>query len=127
MQLPAADRDAVVFMQLKLDPLSRHGRPQYNSVLDLKTLWTSVAQARKAAPPQPESLYPLAASAARLKEQEEKITEVWGGHMSRSYFGGMRQNFWSNGGDRSSPGEVLAAHEVVSQIIQLLAYSDQYD
>jgi tetratricopeptide (TPR) repeat protein len=69
--VPAAERDAVVFNLLRLDPRQRHGGYSFNTVSDLATLWTRVAEANLAVVPSPAALYPLAASKIKLEQKSE--------------------------------------------------------
>jgi len=121
MQLSAADRDAVVFMQYRLDPLSRHGRPNSRSVYDLKSLWNAVSEASKVYPVLPETLYPLKASAAKMEEQTNtQANNPMFGHMS-SY-----RSFRRHGSSDHalSAGEVIANHEVMNAVVRLLDYRE---
>lgn len=69
MRLPAADADAAVLQQIRLDPLDRHGWSDTNRVTDLKALWVAIEAAGKLRPPPPGALYPLAASKAALDRE----------------------------------------------------------
>lgn len=75
--VPAAERDNVVFNLLKLDPTHRHVSYSFNTVSDLATLWTRVAEANLAAAksPEPTTLYPLAASKRKLEERASQQTQ----------------------------------------------------
>ena len=122
MLLPAPDRDAAVFTQLRLDPLGRHGRPDTDDVVDLKQLWSSLAEARKLEPKTPESLYPFTASAAKLQEQEaaaKSATSPWshGSYTSYSY-GGYDEA-------TQSPADSLKRHSIIREIMQLFEYAER--
>ncbi len=67
--LPAAERDAVVFNLLRLDPQNRHSSPSFETVSDLAALWNNVATANAKCPAKPESLYSLSASKAEIEKQ----------------------------------------------------------
>ena len=69
MRLPAADADAAMLQQIRLDPLDRHGWSDTNRVTDLKALWVAIEAAGKLRPPPPGALYPLAASKAALDRE----------------------------------------------------------
>src|SRR5207302_1446068 len=73
--VPATERDNVVFNLLKLDPNHRHVGYSFNTVSDLATLWTRVADANLAAAnlPEPTTLYPLAASKRKIEEKNQKL------------------------------------------------------
>jgi tetratricopeptide (TPR) repeat protein len=64
-----AERDAVVFNILRLDPMHHRLTPSFEVVSDLAALWNQVAALEKKKPLRPDSLYPLAASEAELERQ----------------------------------------------------------
>jgi tetratricopeptide (TPR) repeat protein len=66
----AAERDAVVFNLLRLDPQGQHASPSFELVSDLAALWNNVAAANAKLPAKPESLYLLSASKAEMEKQE---------------------------------------------------------
>jgi hypothetical protein len=68
--VPSAERDAVVFNLIRLDPHHRHVSYNFNTVSDLPTLWVRVAEAKVSQPP-PATLYPLAASKMKLEEKSK--------------------------------------------------------
>jgi len=69
--VPAAERDAVVFNLIRLDPYQRHVNYSFTTVSDLATLWTRVAEV-KVAPAPPTTLYTLAASKKKLEENSRE-------------------------------------------------------
>jgi tetratricopeptide (TPR) repeat protein len=76
VQMPAKERDAVVFAILRLDPLRRHGSYcNYSQVTDLAGLWNAVAVASKLQPPRPTELYPLTASKSALEKNEKPAAD----------------------------------------------------
>ena len=121
--LPAADRDAVALMQLKLDPLSRHGQPDTQTILDLKALWQALVDAQKLAPKIPESLYPLTASAARLKEKAAEKSQTSMGYQVSHDFDGE----YSGNDSAANPAQALRTHSVLNDIIQLFDYATQLE
>jgi len=68
LYLPPAERDAIVFNILRLDPMGHRETPSFELVSDLTTLWNQVAELEKKRPVQPDRLYPLAASAVELEK-----------------------------------------------------------
>ncbi|HMO04905.1 MAG TPA: tetratricopeptide repeat protein [Kiritimatiellia bacterium] len=114
MQVPVEDRDAVVFTALRLDPLSRHGRPDIDQVHDLRALWRVVEATRAKVPEPPKQVYPLAASAQRL--EEEKKME---GDARRR--GRYRPSFRISSNDSiRTPGAMIAYHEVIRELVQMM-------
>jgi tetratricopeptide (TPR) repeat protein len=71
--VPTAERDIVVFNLLRLDSNHRHVSYSFNTVSDLATLWTRVAETKLAMAKysEPTTLYPLAASKRKLEEKSE--------------------------------------------------------
>jgi len=69
--VPAAERDAVVFNLIRLDPRRRHVSYTFNTVSDLATLWVRIAEAKASAPP-PATLYPLAASKVKVEKKSKE-------------------------------------------------------
>jgi hypothetical protein len=69
--VPYTERDNFVFNLLRLDLNHRHVSYSFNTVSDLASLWTRVANAKVAAAknPEPTTLYPLAASKRKLEEK----------------------------------------------------------
>ena len=67
--IPSSERDEVAFNILRLDPLHHRLTPSFELVSNLPSLWMQVAAAEKMKPGLPDSLYPLAASAAELAKQ----------------------------------------------------------
>jgi len=82
LRLPLADRDAVTFNILRLDPLGHHSSNDFREVSDLRTLWKIVEDSASKRPPKPGSLYPLAASSAVMAKATQP-SESW---VSRSYY-----------------------------------------
>jgi tetratricopeptide (TPR) repeat protein len=111
---PAADRDAVVFNLLRLDPLGKHTSPSFETVSDLAALWRNVAAAGEKRSAKPESLYPLPASKAEMEKQEAQASEQGEEYrrMTRSY---------SQGEDEiMTPGEAIAQNGFVRAAEELL-------
>ncbi len=69
VSMPAAERDAVVFNILRLDPFQRRGGISLESVTDLARLWDVVAAANARRPAKPASLLVFPATKARLEKQ----------------------------------------------------------
>src|SRR5258708_661779 len=67
--VPAAERDAVLFNLIRLDPHQRHGGCNFSTVTDLAGLWKQVSQVKLPASTTATNLYPLAASARKLEEK----------------------------------------------------------
>ena len=112
--LPAAERDAVVFNLLRLDPLYRRGMPSFELVTDLAALWRKVAVANAKRPVQPASLYALPASRVEV----EKLAAQAGGVEAR-----MERELElrrGEGEDAPSPGRVLARNGFVRAALHLL-------
>jgi hypothetical protein len=64
-----AERDAIAFNILRLDPMHHRLTPSFELVSDLAALWNQVAALEKKTPLAPDSLYPLAASKVELEKQ----------------------------------------------------------
>ena len=73
--MPAAERDAVIFNILRLDPCQRRGSVSFDLVSDLAALWRNIAAANSKRPPQPTSLYPLPASKAEIEKQKAQAAD----------------------------------------------------
>jgi tetratricopeptide (TPR) repeat protein len=69
--LSTKTRDEIAFNILRLDPLQRHSRSDFERVSDLSGLWQSVASAVRHQTPQADDLFALAASKAALEKSEK--------------------------------------------------------
>jgi len=118
MRLPAAERDAIQFNLLKLDPLGRHSSFEFNHVSDLRAAWTAMETAAKFRTPAPESLYPLAASAEEIKKQQEEAAKNPG--RQRFYNGGLRGNRKDE-----TPAKKIAEQSFVNMMNQLFINASQ--
>jgi tetratricopeptide (TPR) repeat protein len=112
VRMPASERDQIVFNLLRLDPLRRHISVGWQHVSDLKGLWAALDAANKKQPQKPQSLYPLAASKARL----EKNDTAQGRRFGRMQFSRMYRNA------NQSPGAALAQTPYLQAAQQLLDY-----
>jgi tetratricopeptide (TPR) repeat protein len=72
--MPPAQRDAIVFNILRLDPLQRHQTPNFQRVSDLPALWNVVEAATRHRPVPVKVLFPLTASKAALEKKEATAT-----------------------------------------------------
>ena len=120
IRLPSAERDAIQFNLLRLDPRGRHSSFEFSRITNLREAWTAMEAAAKTRKPVPQSLYPLAASTeeiARLKKESARHPEM----MVRDYFpGDFREDI--------TPGKQIAAEGIVGQFNQwfLMAASQLY-
>ncbi|MSU57055.1 MAG: hypothetical protein EXS35_02560 [Pedosphaera sp.] len=86
-RLAATDKDAVALNLLRLDPFGRHGGSgNLGDVTNLRALWNAVETAVKNQPPPVESLYPLAASKAKLEKAENEPKGRGGFRHGGEYF-----------------------------------------
>jgi hypothetical protein len=116
----ARENDDALFNMIRLDPLQRNTDPDFTDVTDLRGLWPAVQTMLKENVEKPESLYPLAASAAeaaKVKAQdEEKAEEAAGG--AEDY----NDEYDDDAHDRpTSPGEAVARSEVMRAIRYVVA------
>ena len=116
MRLPAADADAAVLNQIRLDPLNRHGGRGTQRVADLKALWQAVEAAGKLRPAPHGDLYPLAASKAALGHAEA----VPGDGARRS------QMMTRSRPEFLTPGEVVAETAVLEAAGQVFEITARY-
>jgi len=118
MRLPAAERDAIQFNLLRLDPLGRHSDFEFNRVSDLRAAWTAMENAAKLRKPAPESLYPLAASAEAITKQQEEAVKNPG-----------RRTFYQGGlissRKEETPGKKISEQNLVGLLNQLFLYAPQ--
>lgn len=110
--LPPAERDAIVFNMLRLDPMHHRQMPSFELVSDLGTLWKQIAKQEKTRPPKPANLYPLTASAAEL----DKASQPPGG---RRYEGFGYNRFQDTSAD-ITPGQAISQNGFVRAAISLL-------
>jgi tetratricopeptide (TPR) repeat protein len=68
--MPPKERDEIVFNILRLDPLQRHARPDYDRVSDLNALWSAVTAAASHQPPRASDLLALDASKSALDKRK---------------------------------------------------------
>jgi tetratricopeptide (TPR) repeat protein len=114
-RLPAAERDAIAFNILRLDPLGRHASASLQSVGDLRGLWNAVAATAKFRVTPPAALLALPASRAEL-EKKQAAQANQGVH-----FGGMTTEYHYGGaGAPATPGAAVAQHQLVQAIGGLL-------
>ena len=111
VRLPAAERDAIQLNLLRLDPLGRHSSFEFNHVSDLGAAWTAMENAAKLRKPEPESLYPLAASAEEIKKQSEEGANNPGRQMY--YYNSFRSR------KAEPPGKKIAGQSLVQMLDQL--------
>jgi tetratricopeptide (TPR) repeat protein len=64
------ERGEIVFNILRLDPLQRHARPDYDRVSDLNALWSAVTAATSHQPPRASDLLALDASKSALDKRK---------------------------------------------------------
>lgn len=114
MQVPVADRDAVVFTALRLDPLSRHGRPDIDQVYDLRALWRVVEAAQAVVPEPPKHTYPLAASARQLEDDNKSEADA---RRKGRYRPSFRFTSYEATG---KPATMIARHQVIRELVQMM-------
>jgi tetratricopeptide (TPR) repeat protein len=112
---PAAERDAVVFNLLRLDPQEQHTSYSFETVSDLTALWNNVAAANAKRPAKPESLYPLAASKAEVEKQEKQAEEL-GRRERMNYTRSFQQS-----SEAMTPGKAIAQNGFVQAAQSLLS------
>lgn len=115
---PSAERDNAILNIIRLDPLQRHTYANYSEVTHLRALWQALSLANDQRVPQPETVYPLTASTAKLKEEESGARPD---PMNRFDFG---MPFFDDG-TRSDPAHVVAQSAFVSIAIQILNQARQ--
>jgi len=113
LYLPPAERDAVAFNILRLDPLHRRGQPSLEVVADLAALWKNVAAANAKAAPKPESLYPLPASRAEVEKLEAQAKNQ--GMLDEMKYHAFR---WSTD-EAITPGWAIAQNVFVRAALRL--------
>jgi tetratricopeptide (TPR) repeat protein len=67
--IPAAERDAIAFNLIRLDPRGRHGGFNFDGVTDLAGLWEQVTKVRISSSTKEDDLYPLAVSKKKLEQK----------------------------------------------------------
>lgn len=114
-RLPAAERDAIAFNILRLDPLGRHATASLETVGDLRGLWTAVEAAVKQKVKLPSTLLTLTASRDELEKREREAKS------SRDPFRHRHVYYSSEYGARRTegPGAVLAQHRLFAGIASL--------
>ena len=70
--LPAAQRDAIAFNIIRLDPFQRHACTSYKYVSDLKGLWQAAVAANAAYPKKDPQLLTLPASKLALEAAKKQ-------------------------------------------------------
>jgi len=110
----AAERDAVVFNLIRLDPSRQHTGYSFETVSDLAALWQNVAAANAKRPVMPESLYPLSASQAEIEKQERQAGEQgWQRRM-------MPERYSEESSDSMSPGKAIMQNGFIQAAQRLL-------
>jgi tetratricopeptide (TPR) repeat protein len=112
---PVAERDAVVFNLLRLDPLNHHTTPSFEVVFDLAALWQNVAAASEKRPSKPESLYPLPASKVEVEKWEAQAGE--GGRRRMMEY----RSYFQESKDLMAPGKAVAQNSFVHAAQELLS------
>jgi tetratricopeptide (TPR) repeat protein len=112
---PAAERDAVVFNLLRLDPQEQHTGYSFETVSDLTALWNNVVAANAKRPAKPESLYLLAASKAEVEKQEKQAEEL--GRRERM---GYTRSFQESA-ETTTPGKAIAQNGFIQAAQSLLS------
>lgn len=112
---PAAERDAVVFNLLRLDPQGQHASPSFELVSDLAALWNNVAVANAKLPAKPEILYVLSASKAEMEKREAQPGNQ--GWRERIEF--IQSSFPS--AQTTTPGEAVAQNGYIQTAQRLLS------
>ena len=112
--MPAAERDAVIFNLLRLDPQGEHASLSYEEVSDLAALWHNVAAAAEKRPAEPESLRPLSASKMAVEKREQQAKEQ--GRMQ-----GMETRFnFHESQEAMTPGKAVAQNGFIQAAQKLL-------
>jgi len=112
---PSAERDAVVFNLLRLDPLSHHTAPSFEFVSNLATLWQNMTAASEKRPAKPESLYPLPASKAEIEKREAQAGE------QERRRGMEYHSYFQESEDAVSPGKAIAQNGFIQAAWKLLS------
>ena len=125
--LPMEDTDTVALNLLRLDPLGRHGNGNnLGNVKDLRALWNAVEAAAKLLPPPVESLYPLAASKAKLEKEESEKKGRGGPGYFGSQFGGNDGGFFRNA-SRLQPAMIIMQNHFIAAVQPILMdFSGQF-
>lgn len=119
-RLPVAERDAIAFNILRLDPLGRHAGAKLNSVGDLRGMWNAVAASGKFGIAPPTTLLALPMSRAEVEKKQAGQPQ----QNSFDYYGMMRSQTLA--GSPGSPGAAIAQHQLVQAISQLLERSGMF-
>jgi len=99
--------NAAALNLMRLDPLGRHEAPNLGQVRDLKALWDVAAKRASLRIKPPETLLPLAASAAEMRKSAADRGDIPRG---------------TDGGDEtaSTAGDMIAHTRIVSTVGEIL-------
>ena len=116
VRLPAAERDAIQLNILRLDPLGRHSHFDGEGIVDLRAGWAALEAAGRAQIPDPKQLYPLAASARAIAEEEKNPSPR------------RRTTFASANLDRqeTDPAKMVAEHPFVEDLNEAFGGADSF-
>ncbi len=98
--MPPRQRDEILFNILRLDPLQRHGSPQFGQASDLVGLWNTVAAGASRRPPKTPPLLTLTASKAALENKKKAPA----GRFDDMMYG----NRWNSDQKGLTPGAAIA-------------------
>ncbi len=119
-RLHAAERDAIAFNLLRLDPLGRHTSPSYDRVTDLRGLWNAVAATAKFHVTPPTALLAMPASRAEAEKKQSAAAN------QNAYFG-MHREFGHGQNAATTPGAALAQHNLIESIANLMNTGGMFD
>lgn len=125
VHVPAVERDNAALTLFRLRPLpTGFGGGWRRSVRDLTLLWETVANIEKLEVKNPKTLYTFAAAREQLEKVEAAQIEA-GQRPGQDRFGGggivmSRSNNWQ-ARRTPKPGEALAEHSAISQLVRVYA------
>jgi tetratricopeptide (TPR) repeat protein len=119
LRLPSREHDEASFNILRLDPLYRQSTPDLAAVRDLRGLWTAMETALRVTSEPPIAMYPLAASAAELKEEDENNAAE--AHTATGY---AYDDDEEAEGRPATPGEAVARTDVIAAIRDVISDED---
>ncbi|MEO6036092.1 MAG: tetratricopeptide repeat protein [Verrucomicrobiota bacterium] len=120
VRLPKPEQNEIAFSILRLDPLSRHVHPSFDSITDLAGLWNAVEAGQKQQPEPATKLLSLEASKAALekKEAEPKPPEQASQSLYEQIYRGMQH---------PTPARAVSQTPFVRVAAGLLGANSRYD
>jgi tetratricopeptide (TPR) repeat protein len=120
LRLPSREHDEASFNVLRLDPMYRQSTPDLAAVRDLRGLWTAMEAALRVTSEPPDAMYPLAASAAELKEDDNE-NDVAEADAATGY---AYDDDDEAEGRPATPGEAVARTDVIAAIRDVISDDD---